>query len=342
MIMNTIIKRYVGYLSLCLTLMGLTGCEGNEMFDKEQYKKVIYVLSEDDLTYGVAHTLNTATSIGYISIYAGGTKPVKEDIVVTLERDENVLRKYNLSNFDLDESKYAKELDPSRYRIENYTAVLKAGAQDPYVKIPVEVRPEGLSPDTTYLIPLKIKDNGTFEMNEDKSRVLYKVYIANDFTSQESPTVLFMRGTQLHEGETKPRQMSANKTLYPLSKRTMRVNAGLENSSGKPTEELINKSSLIMEVKEETATTTNGNNYNPISLKPYNENFIQVELTAAAGDNGQELSIQESNRYLIEDEVIRYYLSYRYRKLKTAATESSEAIWNQWIYVYENMKVLEK
>ena len=151
-----------------------------------------------------------------------------------------------------------------------------------------------------------------------------------------------MRGTQLHEGETKPRQMSANKTLYPLSKRTMRVNAGLENSSGKPTEELINKSSLIMEVKEETATTTNGNNYNPISLKPYNENFIQVELTAAAGDNGQELSIQESNRYLIEDEVIRYYLSYRYRKLKTAATESSEAIWNQWIYVYENMKVLEK
>ena len=339
--MNTIIKQFTGCLLFCLILTGLASCEGNEMFDKEQYKKVVYVLSNDDLTYGVDHSLNTPTSTGYISIYAGGTKPVDHDITVTLEKDPNLLAKYNLSNFDLDETKYAKELDPSRYTITSYKAVLRADAQDPYVKFPIEVRPEGLSPDTTYLIPLRIVDDGTFEFNPDKCQVLYKVMLANDFTSKAKPTVLFMRGTQIKEGEAgKPKQMSANKTLYPLTKRTVRVNAGLENSAGKLTEELINKSSLIMEIKEETATTIDGYTYNPLVLRPYKSKLIEVEQTGVVDDEGNQLSVQESNRLVTEDnEVVRYYLSYKYRTLKTPATEGAEAVWNPWVYVYENMKV---
>lgn len=336
--MNIRIKKIAGFLPLYLALAGLTAaCEGNEMFDKEQYKKVIYVLSGDDLTYGVAHTLNTPTSIGYISIYAGGTKPVNHDVTVTLERDPDLLKKYNYTNFDLDETKYAKELDPSRYKIENYTAVLKVGSQDPYVKVPVEVRPEGLSPDTTYLIPLRIVDDGTFEMNPDKSQVLYKVYIQNDFTSQENPTVLFMRGHQREETETLERQMSANKILYPLTGRKVRIAAALENTGSKLTEDLINKSSMIMEIKEEKAVTIDGYDYNPITLKAYNDDYIQVEQTATLDDEDRQLSVQESNRYVVEDGTTRYYLSYKYRKMGFANGEPTE--WGEWNYVYENMKV---
>lgn len=343
--MNTIMRRLAGYLPFVLILVGMAACESNSMFEKEQYKKVVYVLSGNDLTYGVVHSLNTPTSTGYISVCVGGTNMLDHDITVTLEKDPDVLSKYNHSNFDLDESKYAKELKPERYKIASYTTVLKAGSQDPYVKVPVEITPEGLSPDTTYLIPLRIKEDASFEMNPDKSQVLYKVYIANDFTSQEKPTVAFMRGTQIEESEKeageKPRQMSGNKTFYPLTKRTVRVNAALENSANKLTEDLINRSSLIMEIKEETATTIDGMEYNPIVLKPYNTKFIQVEEIAMEDDEGQMISAKEANRYVIEeDDVIRYYFSYRYRTLRTAATDDAEAEWNEWVYVYENMKVL--
>ena len=35
--------------------------------------------------------------------------------------------------------------------------------------------------------------------------------------------------------------------------------------------------------------------------------------------------------------VTRFYLSYKYRTLKTAATNDAPAEWNSWIEVYENI-----
>lgn len=190
-------KSITKYMWYCAVLMGLTACNENSIFEGELYKKVVYVLSETDLTFPVTHSLNTPVSVGYITIYAGGTWAIDQDVTVTLEKDPDLIDKYNHDNFDLDEDKYAKELDPSRYTIKSYTAVMKVGDQDPYVKLPIEVRTEGLSPDSTYLIPLRIASCTPYEVNKDKSRVLYKVYIENDFTSQKSPLTLFMRGTQL-------------------------------------------------------------------------------------------------------------------------------------------------
>ena len=48
-----------------------------------------------------------------------------------MEKDPDLIDKYNHDNFDLDEDKYAKELDLSRYTIKSYTAVMKVGDQDP-------------------------------------------------------------------------------------------------------------------------------------------------------------------------------------------------------------------
>lgn len=323
----------------CILLIGLAACNKDDIFQKEQYKKVMYVLSGTDLTYAVSHSLNTPASTGYISIYAGGTLAIDQDATVTLERDPDLIDKYNHDNFDLEESKYAKELPASRYTIKDYTVVLKVGSQDPYVKLPVEINPQGLSPDTTYLIPLRIASSTPYEVNNDKSRVLYRVYIENDFTSQKSPLTVFMRGTRLAEGETKLTQISANKVFYPLTKRGIRINAGIENSINKADEELINKSSLIMEVSEEELTNVDGIKYNTLKLKPYKSEFIEVIQLPGTTDDGAEISIQEANRYITVDETSRFYLSYKYRTLKTKATEDAPATWNPWIEVYENMRV---
>lgn len=332
-------KSITKYIMYCVALMGLTACNENSIFEGELYKKVVYVLSETDLTFPVYHSLNTPTSVGYITIYAGGTLAIDQDVTVTLERDPDLLDKYNHDNFDLAEEKYAKELDPSRYTIKSYTAVMKVGNPDPYVKLPVEVKTEGLSPDTTYLIPLRIASCTPYEVNKDKSRVLYRVYIENDFTSQKSPLTVFMRGTQLRENDAKPTQISANKILYPLSKRGVRLNAGLENSANKGDLELINKSSLIMEIGDEELTYIDGNKYNALTLKPYKSEWIEVEQLGGVADDDTPLTAQQANRYITVDEVTRFYLSYRYRTLKTAAEGDTPAEWNPWIEIYESLKV---
>lgn len=332
-------KSITKYIVYCAVLMGLASCNENSIFEGELYKKVVYVLSETDLTYSVTHSLNTPTSVGYITIYAGGTTAIDQDVTVTLERDPDLLDKYNHDNFDLDEDRYAKELAPSRYTIKSYTAEMKVGNQDPYVKLPIEVRVDGLSPDSTYLIPLRIASCTPYEVNKDKSRVLYKVYIENDFTSQKNPLTLFMRGTQLRENESKPVQISANKVLYPISKRGVRLNAAIENSANKADEELINKSSIIMEIGEEELTSVDGIKYNTLKLKPYNPKLMEVVQLPGVNDDDVQLSVEEANRYITVDEVTRYYLSYKYRTLKTAADGDTPAEWNPWIVVYENMKV---
>lgn len=332
-------KSITKYIMYCAVLMGLTSCNENSIFEGELYKKVVYVLSETDLTFSATHSLNTPSSVGYITIYAGGTTAIGQDVTVTLERDPNLLDKYNHDNFDLDESKYAKELDPSRYTIKNYTAVMKVGDLDPYTKLPVEVRVEGLSPDSTYLIPLRIANCTPYEVNDNKYQVLYRVYIENDFTSQKNPLTLFMRGTQQREGETKPIQISANKILYPLSRRGVRLNAAIENSANKADEELINKSSLIMEIGEEELISMDGTKYNTLTLKPYNSKLLEVVQLPVINDNDVPLSVEEANRYITVDEVTHFYLSYKYRTLRTLGNGDIPAEWNPWIEVYENMKV---
>ena len=145
--------------------------------------------------------------------------------------------------------------------------------------------------------------------------------------------------TRSWEADTKPTQISANKILYPLSKRGVRLNAGIENSANKAEEELINKSSLIMEIGEEELTYIDGTKYNTLILKPYKSELIEVVQLPGTTDDDEALSVQQANRYITVDGVTRFYLSYKYRTLKTAATNDAPAEWNSWIEVYENMKV---
>lgn len=44
-------KSITKYMMYCAVLMGLTACNENSIFEGELYKKVVYVLSETDLTF---------------------------------------------------------------------------------------------------------------------------------------------------------------------------------------------------------------------------------------------------------------------------------------------------
>lgn len=328
---------YILGLSLCVT--GFMSCDTNEMFNKEQYKKVVYLLSEDDRTFPIEHTLNEDETMGYVTIYVSGSNSIEKDVSVTLEYDEELLQEYNLLSYDLDKEKYAKELDKSRYTIDNYTVTMKVGSETPYVLFPIRVRTNGLSPDSAYMIPLKIKEISDYETNLDKSRVLYQIYIKNDFAEQLNPRYLFMSGTR-QIGSNEETKIAGNKIILPLSKRKIRMCAAIEYAD-RPTLSQINGKSIVLEIGEKEMTTGNGTPYLPVTITPYKSEYLQVEQLPRI-ENEVEVNAQEANRYVTLNGVKRFILSYRYRTIKTLATDTTEAEWNDWIVISENMKHTER
>lgn len=191
--MNTIINttRTLA-LAICITV-SFAACNRDEIYKKEMYKKVVYLLSDNNQIFTEVYTLNEDEPVKYLSVGCGGSLPNDEEIVITLEPDTILLGKYNKTNFDIDSSSFAKLLPASHYEISSMTISLPAQSADQYVKLPIKVRPEGLSPDSTYFVPLAIKNVSTYEINPEKSNVLYQVVIENDYAEQKNRTYYHMK-----------------------------------------------------------------------------------------------------------------------------------------------------
>ena len=77
-------------------------------------------------------------------------------MVIGLEEDLTSLEFYNRSLYDVDEACYAKFLSSDKYEIVDYKIQINAGERTGRTMI--KIRPEGLSPDSTYFVGLKATD----------------------------------------------------------------------------------------------------------------------------------------------------------------------------------------
>lgn len=313
-------------LLIAAVAFGMTACDEEAQFDKELYKKVINVLSLEDLTFSVNYDLNEEVSTGYISIGCGGTKHIDQDVTVELEPDNEALAKYNKLNFDIDESKFAHLLDPACYEIPVMSTVLKADSEDNYGTIPVHVRPEGLSPDSIYFIPLHIKSVSAYEVNPAKSTVLYRVLLKNDYAFQSPITTYRTRGLDeffdASQGKTIRKSFTVTRYVLPLTKNAIRCFVGSNSyDTSKLTKEQINKYAMRVTINEDATLTIN-----PVGT-------TQIEMMGEVG---------MSNYYtFFEQNHIKYqtfYLSYRYRTLIDGKDGSNgDADYDVWHTVEETM-----
>ena len=313
-------------LLIAAVTVGVTACDEDAQFDKELYKKVINVLSVENLTFSVNHDLNQEVSTGYISIGCGGTKHIDQDVTVELEPDNEALAKYNKLNFDIDESKFAHLLDPARYDIPLMSTVLKADSEDNYSTIPVHVRPEGLSPDSIYLIPLRIKSVSTYEINPDKRTVLYRVLLKNDYAFQSPVTTYQTRGLEEHfdaeKGKDIRKSFSLTRYVLPLTKNSIRCFVGLNSyDASKLTKADIRKYAMCITINEDATLT----------ITPMGT--AQIEMLDKAGESNYYTTYEKNN--------IKYqafYLNYRYRLLKDGKDGSNgDADYDIWYTMEETM-----
>jgi hypothetical protein len=267
-------KKIIIFAAALLPLL-LTSCDENEQFRGELYKKVIYLLSTDDYTFQSEHELGEQTT-GYVTVYCGGTEHINKDVTVTLERDDEAMSEYNHMYYDIDESRYAHELDPSQYKIESYQTVLHADSPDNYALLPIKITPDGLSPDSTYLIPLRIKSVSDFEINPNKKKVLYEVVLKNKYATMASITYYQVTGveTRYFEAGESAGGISVTRIFAPLSKNQVRCFAGTNT---------YNPNNVTKAEIDKYAMTLTINSDNSITITPYGN--LVVEMLGGATDN---------------------------------------------------------
>ncbi|MDR3267511.1 MAG: DUF4361 domain-containing protein [Tannerella sp.] len=239
-------------------IASFVSCNEYEMFEAEQYKNVFAVVSEDGYNvFQVEHDLEIPESTGYVSFSCGGTNSTEKDIVVSMTPDLTAFDKYNEGNFGSTKEKFAKLMSGDMYDINSYTFTIQKGEHSG--RLPILVRPEGLSPDSVYMIPLKVNNFTEYEVNPEKNNVLYQVLIKNKYAAQKNLTSYNFVGYR--DGQL----VMGVKTMHPLTKNRVRIMVGQEAFQADLA--TINSKAIVLEVQDD----------NSVKLLPYRAGGMTVE-----------------------------------------------------------------
>ncbi len=263
-----------------LISFALTSCNRDEVFEREQYKNVFALISAEDNVSNNFHELGVET-IGYVAASLGGTKPTTKDIIINLVEDKSLIDKFNKSNFDVDATKYYRYLPTKYYDIDNYQFVIHANEISG--KLPIRIRTEGLSPDSSYMIALRIESHSAYESNPDKNYILYRIRTQNNWAKSDGTTTYNLLAKRNESGTTV--SLTGSKVMHPVSKNKVRIMAG--DMIYEPNINVFNKSAIILEILEN----------NKVQISSYKN----LEITQIDGD------VYYSNIYKIVNDGYKTY-----------------------------------
>lgn len=215
-------------LVLITTISVFSSCK-KEFYKEELYRKEIYLVSGENNIFGQEYSFGGAK--GYLSVYAGGATSVDHDVTVLLTRDDLSISEYNKRNFDQDYDKYAQELPQGNYTIENMAVTLKANKGIPNSLCPIDVNIDGLSPDATYFIPLKIESVSDYMASKSKNYALFQIYMKNEYATTKKITYYMMVGTSQKgtmngddfQSSDQMQVINASKVVKPISVNSIRI-----------------------------------------------------------------------------------------------------------------------
>ncbi len=275
-------KLILKYLLVTILSFLILSCE-EDLLNKEYYKPMIYIKSGENNIFSYPHAMNDSISTGYITVGSGGSMPLLNDVLVKVELAEDQLELYNYRNYGYNYQKYAKHLSVDRYIIPSYDVIIHAGDKGAATFFPIEIDANGLSPDSTYMIPVRIESvNNNYEINEKKNFVLYKIELVNAYSSQTS-RIYKMKGVQQREDGIKS-SITTTKSLLPLARNQVRLFPA--NIIGSSELQTVLDRAIILIV----------NNDNSVRIKPY-----------------KNIKIEQLEGCFYDPEKKTFTLNYRYR-----------------------------
>jgi hypothetical protein len=202
-----------------------SSCEMDELFEREQYKKVFALLSDNAgfNIFAEEHNLELTASPGAISATCGGSLPTEKDLNIAIVEDEDLLLSYNTRNFGEETGKYALRLPRTNYDIASYNIKIPAGERGGVM--PISINANGLSPDSVYLLPLSVSKFSSYEMNPDKRTVLYRVYMKNYYATNKSE-IYYNSRAKRKGADSIDTNLIGIKRVFPLRGNSVRTLAG--------------------------------------------------------------------------------------------------------------------
>jgi hypothetical protein len=298
----------------------VVSCNDYKVFNEEMYKKVFALVSTGDYNIlTVEHDLDSLEVTGYVSASCGGTTPNEKDLHIKLREDRALFDRYNVANFE-NSADFAQLLNPQKYSIADLNFTIPKGEK--IGRMPVKVRPEGLSPDSTYFISFKVDNFSDYEANPKKTDVLYKITLKNFWALQATPTNYQLKG--VYEGNS----IIGNKRMFPLTHNSVRVNIGNITNFSADTAS-INNGSIILQLvdKKQGEKVVLGKKYNVV-VKPYK--WVTII-------NPSTIDPDYPNVFFIEDDGYRTYktflLHYNYRLPNSSTVyEMKEELRMEFVY----------
>lgn len=218
----------ITYLSICLGAFLLGSCNDNDVFEQEQYKHVFSFISDANHISQKIFNLSDTARTGYIALSMGGSNATDKDVTVHIVIAPDILEQYNISQFEYAVDKYARELPVTRYTMATSNCIIKKGKEKGV--IPIMVIPEGLSPDSTYFLPLRIDSYDHYEVNPERNYLLYQVQIENTWAqASNNGSQYTMAAMRYDSGATTGISIPGTKSLYPIAAHTVRTMAGNES-----------------------------------------------------------------------------------------------------------------
>ena len=279
------IKNIIMFFTLIV--MTLSACNRDEIFQREMYKVRVSVNGNTTGGYNIfeqEHDFDKADedgwTSGFISANAGGSLPTTEAIVLTIAEDMDLLNSYNLTNFGTDDYKYARMLSADRYNIVN-NSTITIPAHERGGIMPIRFRLEGLSPDSTYFVPFKVEKCSAYELNLDKSTVLYRTHFKNFWSTTKTITEYSHRGYYLETSYLNDDPIPTrtptylNKRVYPVTRNSIRLFCGTKtyNADDDP-QQAIPKWSMLIVINDDGTLT----------IEPWDKSHLGIAVKQVVND----------------------------------------------------------
>ena len=271
--------KYLKILIIMIFAVATSACNRDEIFEREQYKHVISLMGVNENAFNIfseehdpANGDTDGYTDGYIAASVGGTELTTEAITIDMVEDAALLDLYNKNNFAMESYRYAHYLPASRYSIERHVIIIPAGERRGKMKI--RLNADGLSPDSAYFIPLRVKKCSAYEVKTSKSTVLYRVHLKNFWASTTLYNMQYThRGLRYELGSEIPTTTMMTKHLHPLSGNEVRVFAG-------NTTAFEQKFELIEAWAIRLAMDDDGN----VTINPYGKSRFAMDVRQVDGD----------------------------------------------------------
>jgi hypothetical protein len=290
-------------------------CDSDQVYEQELYKQVIALICSDN--YNIMEDTQPLGEevTGYVAVSCGGTGAVAKDVRISFIDDDGVLENYNWAMYDTDESRYAKRLPASKFDLDDPHITIPKGAHSG--RMTIKFRPNGLSPDSAYFLPLSIGSVSSYEVNPQKSNILYRILIKNQYAEQYAVGYTNYR----LDGFKNDVAISISaKPVQPISVHRVRMMAGdlefMPSSAVTPTIATLEAGAVVLEMTG-----------NRVAIKPYKEDGT---LTVTQLDDDSLYPGMYPNTFVIEHDWDKKYkvfrLHYKYKAGSAAEVEMREEL----------------